>query len=510
MIKLWTDMHSNLHHEKIDKLPEWFEHASQIIDFWPFAYYPFYMRPTECGLAVEDIHDDELVQADWEKIREFTKKVNEEGYPMFMGYEWQGAGKDGDHNVFFLGNDEKQMHPLRYEELVAEFKGKEAIGIPHHIAYQLGSRGKNWATHNEEFSPVAEIYSSHGCSETEDISIDMARHVHMGPRTGGTDYVSGLDAGYKVGVIASGDNHSVPAMYDNGLMCVIAEDRSKEGIWKALRNRHTYGVSKSRMSVDFSIDDAIMGDEVFTKEDAQMHIAVEGSNAIDRIEILKDNILEEMVVHSGTWERNPLSGIVRFKFKLELGWGPDTRIYEDIFMKKWAGKLLTEGKILRIEKCFNNFGQKIIEQTDQSCEFELTTYKSTQTGKWMGTSNITNEAIVFDIEANVEDSLTLELDGKTYCLPIRNILEKTEVIPLMDEVKDLTKERFGEINHYRDDPFWHNVYKIKIHKGCSESGFKLDFNRKIQVTEACNYRLRIWQKNGDVAWTSPIFIKKYN
>ena len=90
----------------------------------------------------------------------FAAQAEKEGFPMFMGYEWQGAGLDGDHNVFFLENGEKQEHPMRYQELVEAYKGKPVIGIPHHVAYQLGSRGKNWETHDEKFSPFAEIYST--------------------------------------------------------------------------------------------------------------------------------------------------------------------------------------------------------------------------------------------------------------------------------------------------------------------------------------------------------------
>ncbi len=69
---------------------------------------------------------------------------------------------------------------MRYQELRDDYKDTEAIGIPHHVAYQLGSRGKNWATHDENFSPFAEIYSSHGCSENDTGGMDMERHLHMG------------------------------------------------------------------------------------------------------------------------------------------------------------------------------------------------------------------------------------------------------------------------------------------------------------------------------------------
>lgn len=93
-----------------------------------------------------------------------------------MGYEWQGSGLDGDHNVFFLHNNGKQEHPMRYQDLAAAYEGQEVIGIPHHLAYQPGSRGKNWDTHNETFSPIAEIYSSHGSSENDDGPLSMDRH----------------------------------------------------------------------------------------------------------------------------------------------------------------------------------------------------------------------------------------------------------------------------------------------------------------------------------------------
>ena len=116
--KLWTDMHSNIHHDQMEGLDMWYEQIKKTMDFWPIAYYPFYMRPTEFGIKVEDRYDDETIAKDWEQVRALAERAKEEGFPMFMGYEWQGAGLDGDHNVFFLKNDGEQRHPMRYQELV--------------------------------------------------------------------------------------------------------------------------------------------------------------------------------------------------------------------------------------------------------------------------------------------------------------------------------------------------------------------------------------------------------
>ena len=504
--KYWTDMHSNIHHNQMPELSKWFEHVKDIMDFWPIAYYPFYMRPTEYGLAVEDKYDDEITDRDWEEIRDFTNKVNAQGFPMFMGYEWQGSGLDGDHNVFFLHNDGKQLHPMRYSDLVKGYEGQDVIGIPHHIAYQLNSRGKNWDTHNEKFSPFAEIYSSHGSSETDEGPLTMNRHVHMGPRTGTTCYEEGLNHGYKVGAIASGDNHSVPASYEHGTMCVLATDNTKEAIWDAMINRRTYGVSKSRIEVDYSIDDAVMGSEITTNGEVNLKAHIKGTSAIDRVEIIHDNFVEEMVPHTGTWEKQEVNGVIRFKFRLELGWGPDTRVYKDLLLKHWAGALKTEGKLLSIEKCWNNYGQKITSQTNNSCEFEMTTYNSTATGKWMGPSNVTTEGFIFEIEADADSNITLTIDGKDYIMQVRDMLSNSRVEALWDEVKALTKERYGDITHYRDDPWWHNAYKFKLSRAYPENAYDFTIDRKIKIEKDGNIRLRIFQKNGDVAWTSPIFL----
>lgn len=506
--KLWTDMHSNLHHEQLSDLPHWYEHIKGVMDFWPFAYYPFYMRKTEHGLGVEDRYPDEIVNQDWEMIRDFTKKANEEGFPMFMGYEWQGSGHDGDHNVFCLHNDEQQHHPLRYEELYQAFQGKDVIAIPHHLAYQLGSRGKNWETHHEDFSPFAEIYSSHGCSENDEGPLDMNRHIHMGPRTGETCYERGLEKGYHVGVIAAGDNHSVPGVFEHGSMCVLATDNTKEAIWDAFINRRTYGVSQSRMELDFTIDDACMGSEVVCGEEATLELHVKGSNAIDRIELIKDNVLEDMIVHSGTWERTPLSGSIRFKFRVEFGWGPDTRVYKDIFMKEWSGTLAVDGTLLGVENCWNNFGQSLTILDEKSCSFELTTYKSTATGKWMGPSNVTTEGFIFEVEADVDSTLILTVDGVAYPMKVRDLLYTSKVYALWDDIKALTKETWGDIEHYRDDPWWHNAYKFKVGKAAPEQAYCVDVKKVLPIKEDANYRLRVWQKNNDVAWSSPIFVRK--
>lgn len=504
---LWTDMHSNIHHEDMDKLPQWFAHAQKTVDFWPIAYYPYTMRKDVSGLGVEDIYSDDKINKDWETLRTFVNQKNKEGFPMFMGYEWQGAGLDGDHNIFFKHNDALMAYPLRYQDLVQNYLNKEVIGIPHHLAYQLEHRGKNWSTHNAKFSPFVEIYSSHGSSENDNGCIDMTRHVHMGPRTGLTTVEQGWKQGHQFGVIAAGDNHSAPCVYGFGYTAILSKSNSKEDIWDAFINRRVYGVSQDRIELDYTIDGAPMGSIIPAQTHAKLKLHVIASNAIDRVEIIEDEFVREMIPHTSLWEKQPLSNLIKVKFKVDMGWGPDRRIFPEIESRVWNGSIVVEGKLLNIEKCWSNFGQDLYEIKDNGCSFTCTSYKTTASGKWMGPSAITTEGFIFEVEGLIDSNVTLTMDGQSYIYTLAQLMETSRIIPLLEEVEDLLKERFGFEEYYRSDPWWHNAYKIKLSQAVPEIAYTKTIEREINTKKCKSVRIKVYQKNGATAWSSPIFFK---
>ncbi len=501
-------MHSNVHHHQINELPKWVEQMKKTMDFWPIAYYPYYMKNLPSGLPVEDMYPTEEINKDWEYIREVTNNENEQGFPMFMGFEWQGSGEDGDHNVFFKDNSGEMDYPETYGELKDNYKEQDVIAIPHHVAYQLGHRGKNWDTQDDKFSPFIETYSSHGSSENDISSIDMDRHIHMGPRASNTSAEEGYNRGHKYGLIASGDNHACPGVYGFGYAAVLAESNSKDDIWDAFINKRVYGVSKDKIKLNYSIDNQIMGSSVTESTDSLLELQIEASNSIDRIEILKDNKCIELIPHTSRWENEPLTGVIKFKFQLDLGWGPDRRIFTDIDSKQWHGKLITNGKILSIEKCWSNFGQDLKNITENSCEFEMTSYKTTSSGKWMGPSAITTEGFIFEIEDDISSSLTLIIDEKEYKYSIIELLNGSIVTPLMDLTNELLKERYNFTEYYRSDSWWHNSYKFKIHQAVPEIAYKKNIQYRLDTIGASQVRVKVWQKNGGVAWSTPVFIER--
>jgi hypothetical protein len=504
----WTDMHSNIHHEKMADLDIWYQHIKKLMDFWPIAYYPYYLRPMDSGWKVEDSLSPDIIKADWEQLRSFTNNVNEEGFPMFMGYEWQGSGLDGDHNVFFKDNDQDAAFPLRYQELLAYYKGKSVIAIPHHLAYQIGNRGKNWDTHDDEFSPFAEIYSSHGSSENDTDSIPMNRHIHMGPRTGQNTLAKGWARGYRFGVIASGDNHSVPGTYEFGTMACLATNNTKEAIWDAMIKRRVYGVSKDRIKLDFNLNEHPMGSEIIADSDSVLTAYIEGSDRLDRVEIIADNRVIEVIPMLSPIRNDKPTDMVRCKFKIEFGWGPDRRIFPDIFCKEWIGSLKIQGNIISIEKCWNNFGQKLENIVNDGFDFTMITYKNEPNDKWMGTAANITEGFIVEIESRINASIHLEVNRNNYDILISDILNSSQIINLSDESFDLINSNYGLTEYYRNDPWWHNSYKIKIGQGARFEEYEMIIDKTIDTNDISNLRLRVWQNNGSVAWSSPIFIRK--
>jgi hypothetical protein len=76
--------------------------------------------------------------------------------------------------------------------------------------------------------------------------------------------VNGLKYGVRYGVAAGGDSHSGrPGSFVFGaLTAVLADEHTRDGVFDALRARHTYATSGHRLLMEFSCGGAIMGDEV--------------------------------------------------------------------------------------------------------------------------------------------------------------------------------------------------------------------------------------------------------
>ncbi|MCD5002371.1 hypothetical protein IV487_07850 [Enterococcus saccharolyticus] len=499
-----TDLHLNLHPDQIDLLEKWYEHSKKVSDFFTLAYYPYEMIDYVNGFRSEQEINSKLMEEQWSYITNFLEKNSKEkNYISFLGVEWQGKGLDGDHNVYFRNNNIELNLPATYEELFELYK-ERAIAIPHHLAYSLGNRGKNWYTHQESFSPFVETYSHHGSSERDRTSLSMDRHIHMGPRVDETSVIEGLKQGYHFGIIASGDNHEIPAMVKNGRAGIWAESYDKESIWQAFLNRRVFGFTDSKIMIWTEVQEKPMGSIFKTKEsEVQMLVNVQGNNKIERIELYKQGELFDVQILTGK-EINKEK--VRFKFRIECGWGPNIKYFPEYIKKEWLGKLITVGKILNVEPVFNSFECEYTSKNEHEVNFKAISSKNAAT-HWMRDSNMHTEGFIFEIEAPYDSKITLEINEKQYAYSIVDLLKQSQLIVFEEEAKQLLEAKVGITDYYRSDSWYHNAYKIKLHQGALVSEYKVaaKFNLPISKEET-SYFVKVFQADGQIGWSSPTWI----
>lgn len=263
--------------------------------------YDFAKRVAGLDFAAVSDHAFEILDEMWELNKQVTKRFNEPGRFVTMNaFEWSGTSAvGGDHNVYFL-NDEPPIyrsplmyHPKNYQmehdkpkvdhvtklfKLLREnFKPGTVFCIPH-----WGGRRGNPQWHDPQVQRLIEIFSEHRRSE------DWA----------GTF----LTAGHRLGIMASGDNHSGNPGYGclkpshdwdtqeigMALIAVQAEELSRASIFRALYDRRVYATSGARILLDFCVADQAMGGEVRTHDAPKITVDVAGTATIERIEIKRD------------------------------------------------------------------------------------------------------------------------------------------------------------------------------------------------------------------------------
>ncbi len=502
------DAHTNLPTEHAADLGVALRHARQVLDFWPIAYYPYTYREMN-GFTVETWLAEPQLQAGWQAVCDLAARYNEPGrLVIFPGYEWQGDGRHGDHNVFFLRDHPPLLRCDRLDELYAEICRRElaAYAIPHHTAYLPGVRSKDWSVHDEAISPFAEVFSNHGSSESDEEAVGLRRNWHMGPGVSGSTIEEALGRGIKTGIIASNDSHyGVPGVHGMGLMACYARQLTRESLWEAFAARRVYGVTGDRIELDFTVEDAVMGQAVRKAGPVRARVRVCGGDAIDRIELLRNNRVIATHCHSGAWAPPTGQEPVRCKLRVEVGWGPKTSDVPGLPPRDWQCSIeIADGAVLSAEPCWRTAGQSIGQTGGRRCEYGFRTLQDPPHGQ------VPTEATIFELGGRPADVVTLRLEGQSVRMTLAEAMAGSRIVHFIGEAADFVRKTYGidPARLKRKDRIYFLSHKAKVHRAIPESGFSAELDHLDAHPPGGEnfYRVRVLQRNGQAAWSSPIWV----
>lgn len=503
---LWGDLHTHL--DDLDAGDAILRSARDNIDFCAVLCYPFVWERKK-GFRIESVRNRPEFASRWQRIRALNRAHYDPGeFTTFLGYEWHGdRTRYGDHNVIYLGEDDPLDDAWSLPELFENLRQRQALALPHHTGYAAGWRGKDWSVHDPELSPVMEVFSAHGSSEGVDTPYPMEPNGSMAPRVSGGTYQDALARGIRIGVVASNDGPGLPGRWGRGRAAVWAEDCTREAIWEALKARRTYAVTGDRVELNLRVEGQPMGASVTAGGEVAAAVRVSGSAPIDRIELLLNGVVAETYCHAGQWEgRAPAEG--RYKVRVEVGWGPASHYgFPAGPDHGWHCRLELEGaRLAGVEPCFTTVGSRIVEQGYGDCAWHCISARRGQSFTYGMT-----QAVVMEIEGAPGTALQLDMEGQLLSVPLARLLEKSQLIPLVEEARQRVEASLGltEAEVTNPDAFFHNARKILVHRAAPAEAYSVERTfAGLKLAKGTNYLYaRVSQVNGQMAWSSPIWIE---
>ena len=240
---LWGDLHG---HSKLS------DGTGTVADYYRYAR-------DVAGLDVAALSDHDhwgILPLDehpdmWREIREGAEQAHEPGrFVSLLAYEWT-SWIHGHRHVVYFENDGEVYSSLSTEyetpqQLWAALAGQPALTFAHHS--EGGPIPTNWDVPPDPvLEPVTEIVSVHGSSEAPDSPQPIYNPVR------GNFVRDVLERGYRLGFVGSGDSHDGhPGLAQlasglGGMAAIISEERTRESVLAAFRERRVYATNGPRI-----------------------------------------------------------------------------------------------------------------------------------------------------------------------------------------------------------------------------------------------------------------------
>ncbi|HUV39410.1 MAG TPA: hypothetical protein VMY39_07330, partial [Planctomycetota bacterium] len=256
---------------------------------------------------------------------------------------------------------------------------------------------------------------------------------------------------------------------------------------------------------DFDVAGVPMGGEGKASGPVAANVRVVGSHAVDRIELIHNNVVAATYCHAGTWERR--TDAKRWKFRFVAGWGPCSR-YGFRMKDTWSWDCRMElagGQLRGVEKCVTLPGQKVSTVEPHRCTWHLETWPrdpEAAYGSFQG--------LVFEIAGGSETRLHIQAEGQTLGISLGELAKNPVLCPLIEETRKRGRDdkKVDPAVVENPDIYFANARKIKLHRAVPEAAWKVDHTFGDLVLEPGPnwFYVRVTQTNGQLAWSSPVWI----
>jgi Protein of unknown function (DUF3604) len=425
----------------------------------------------------------ERVRANWERIRRKAEEQNQPGeFVSLLGFEWHSS-RSGDYHVILPASEGELCDAASLEELRKFCQQGGAIMIPHHIGYRKGWRGANWGGIRGECTPVVDVFSEHGCAMESEFNASMLLHSMGGVERSQT-FMAQLGNDHRCcGVVGSTDNHwGHPASYGEGLAGIWAEEISRSAVLTALRSRHSYAVTGDRISLLVESADGMMGDILGSGDERRLRCRAVALGGVDYVRVFKNG----RIVHSQLPPELREDDDV-FTVRIDFGWGAmtdaDTTVWE-------VEARVSGGAITGVFPCFAG-GPGSIEKVnrvahrgEREVRFEAFTSRANSRPQSGLVLRISGERDA-RIELNAEALWQGRKCGCRLAASVGELLERDQWAAI-SEVFSAPRIRLGQCH------------------GAGETDLDFAWQDPDPGTDDW-YLLKLLQKNGQAAWSSPMW-----
>ena len=484
----WGDLH---HHTAVGyakgSLRRSFEIAQEHLDFVAHTGHSQWSDMPEMPQQshMKWVDGFEVMRQNWDQVVGITGEFYKPGkFVTFLGYEWHHSHY-GDYHLLYPADEGDLLYHDEVADLHQHARKSGAMLVPHHVAYAPDWRGFNWQHFDPAVSPVVEIYSEHGETLCDRTIFPMIRHSNGGIYTANTVAYQ-LSRGLRAGFTASTDDHfGYPGGWGEGLTGIWADQLTREALWEALWKRRTYAVTGDRIQLEFLINDMPMGTETELSSTRNISVSVEAVDDLDVVEVFRNGRIVHREYPSEESGINEWPGRVKTRF--EYGWGPWAAL-DMARVCDWDIRVdVAGGELREVIPCFQS-GPMEEERRDRILSRDGTSiHWQSYTSRQDAFAERATKHLILELSGAPDTRLTIMLEQ-----PI-----KTSYSMLLGELADTSHIKFtGEFTSE----------SILIHRLVTPGRFAMNFSFTDKDGDPAYYYVRVRQSNGQMAWSSPIWV----